>query len=135
MSSDSLVQTWNMKLIWLCSSSCWTRHSRLLVQDVRAANVRALSDSLVLTCHRNDFQTHLGNLTDIRRLWRFEALRKVSLHKPPFFHSLPLPVTACDRVSFPLAFFLACLSRWQHMALKACDAACQVTNLSGSRQP
>lgn len=46
-------------------------------QDVRAANVRALSDSLVLTCHRDDFQTHLGRLTDIRRLWRFEALRKV----------------------------------------------------------
>lgn len=46
-------------------------------QDVRAANVKALSDSLVLTCHRNDFQTHLGRLTDIRRLWRFEALRKV----------------------------------------------------------
>ena len=49
-----------------------------LLQDVRAANVRAMSDSLVLTCHRNDFQTHLGSLTDIRRLWRFEALRKVS---------------------------------------------------------
>jgi len=47
------------------------------MQDVRAANVRALSDSLVLTCHRDDFQTHLGRLTDIRRLWRFEALRKV----------------------------------------------------------
>ena len=47
-------------------------------QDVRAANVRALSDSLVLTCHRDDFQTHLGRLTDIRRLWRFEALRKVA---------------------------------------------------------
>ena len=44
---------------------------------MRAANVRALSDSLVLTCHRDDFQTHLGRLTDIRRLWRFEALRKV----------------------------------------------------------
>ncbi|KAL0042257.1 hypothetical protein WJX77_007366 [Trebouxia sp. C0004] len=51
----------------------------LLRQDVRAANVRALSDSLVLTCHRDDFQTHLGRLTDIRRLWRFEALRKVPL--------------------------------------------------------
>ena len=49
----------------------------MVVQDVRAANVRAVSDSLVLTCHRNDFQTHLGSLTDIRRLWRFEALRKV----------------------------------------------------------
>lgn len=47
------------------------------MQDVRAANVRALLDSLVLTCHRDDFQTHLGRLTDIRRLWRFEALRKV----------------------------------------------------------
>ena len=47
------------------------------MQDVRAANVRALSDSLVLTCHRDDFQTHLGRLTDICRLWRFEALRKV----------------------------------------------------------
>ena len=44
---------------------------------MRAANVKALSDSLVLTCHRDDFQTHLGRLTDIRRLWRFEALRKV----------------------------------------------------------
>ncbi|KAA6429168.1 MAG: cGMP-dependent kinase, partial [Trebouxia sp. A1-2] len=51
----------------------------LLRQDVRAANVRALSDSLVLTCHRDDFQTHLGRLTDIRRLWRFKALRKVPL--------------------------------------------------------
>lgn len=48
------------------------------LQDVRAANVKALSDSLVLTCHRDDFQTHLGRLTDIRRLWRFEALRKVT---------------------------------------------------------
>lgn len=42
--------------------------------------MRALSDSLVLTCHRDDFQTHLGRLTDIRRLWRFEALRKVTSH-------------------------------------------------------
>lgn len=65
-------------------------------QDVRAANVRALSDSLVLTCHREDFQTHLGRLTDIRRLWRFEALRKVPLSRAA---SLLFAQSVCCAVS------------------------------------
>ena len=61
--------------------------------------MRALSDSLVLTCHRDDFQTHLGRLTDIRRLWRFEALRKV-----PCLLALMMYPLACIAL-------LACRSR------------------------
>ena len=52
----------------------------LLRQDTRAASVRALTDALVLACHRDDFIQKLGSLADIRHMWRFEALRKVGPH-------------------------------------------------------
>lgn len=42
--------------------------------------MRALTDALVLACHRDDFIQKLGNLADIRHMWRFEALRKVGPH-------------------------------------------------------
>ena len=48
------------------------------MQDVRAANVKALTDGALLALHRDDFNTLLGSLTHIRHMWRFEALRKVS---------------------------------------------------------
>ena len=47
------------------------------VQDVRAANVKALTDGALLALHRDDFNALLGSLTHIRHMWRFEALRKV----------------------------------------------------------
>lgn len=47
------------------------------MQDVRAANVKALTDGVVLALHRDDFNSLLGSLTHIRHMWRFEALRKV----------------------------------------------------------
>ena len=47
------------------------------MQDVRAANVKALTDGALLALHRDDFNTLLGSLTHIRHMWRFEALRKV----------------------------------------------------------
>jgi CRP-like cAMP-binding protein len=50
------------------------------VQDLRAANVKALTDGVLLALHRDDFTGLLGSLTHIRHMWRFEALRKV--HKP-----------------------------------------------------
>ncbi len=63
------------------------------MQDVRAANVKALTDGALLALHRDDFNTLLGSLTHIRHMWRFEALRKVStllriscstmIHEPP----------------------------------------------------
>ena len=49
------------------------------MQDVRAANVKALTDGALLALHRDDFNTLLGSLTHIRHMWRFEALRKVSI--------------------------------------------------------
>ena len=79
-----------------------------MLQDVRAANVRALGDSLVLTCHRNDFQTHLGSLTDIRRLWRFEALRKVSVQQ---LSPLPLRTSLGTTCSCMLSSRLTFISR------------------------
>ena len=51
----------------------------LLRQDARAASVRALTDALVLACHRDDFIQKLGSLAVIRHMWRFEALRKVGV--------------------------------------------------------
>ena len=48
------------------------------MQDVRAANVKALTDGALLALHRDDFNTLLGSLTHIRHMWRFGALRKVS---------------------------------------------------------
>ena len=47
------------------------------MQDVRAANVKALTDGALLALHRDDFNALLGSLTHIRHMWRFEALRKV----------------------------------------------------------
>ena len=47
------------------------------LQDVRAANVKALTDGALLALHRDDFNAMLGSLTHIRHMWRFEALRKV----------------------------------------------------------
>ena len=49
------------------------------MQDVRAANVKALTDGALLALHRDDFNALLGSLTHIRHMWRFEALRKVSV--------------------------------------------------------
>ena len=48
-----------------------------LVQSVRAANVKALTEGTLLTLTRKDFDSLLGSLADIRHLWRFEALRMV----------------------------------------------------------
>ena len=48
------------------------------MQDVRAASVRALTDASVLTLSRALFSKLLGSLADIRHMWRFEALNKVS---------------------------------------------------------
>lgn len=47
------------------------------LQDVRAANVKALTDGVLLALHRDDFNALLGSLTHLRHMWRFEALRKV----------------------------------------------------------
>ena len=49
----------------------------MVLQDVRAANVKALTDGALLALHRDDFNALLGSLTHIRHMWRFEALRKV----------------------------------------------------------
>ena len=46
-------------------------------QDKRAATVRAVTDAQVLALHRDDFNKLLGNLENIRHVWRFEALHKV----------------------------------------------------------
>lgn len=51
------------------------------LQDLRAANVKALTDGVLLALHRDDFNALLGSLTHIRHMWRFEALRKVA-HPP-----------------------------------------------------
>ncbi|GLI69549.1 hypothetical protein VaNZ11_014092 [Volvox africanus] len=51
----------------------------LLRSDVRAATVLATADSSVLTLSREQFTKLLGNLTQMRSLWRFEALKKVPL--------------------------------------------------------
>jgi hypothetical protein len=50
-----------------------------LAQDVRSANVKALTDSTLLALSREDFNKLLGSLQNIRNIWRFEALRKVRL--------------------------------------------------------
>ena len=51
--------------------------SAALVQSVRAASVKALTEGTLLTLTREDFDSLLGSLADIRHLWRFEALRMV----------------------------------------------------------
>ncbi|EIE24738.1 putative cGMP-dependent protein kinase [Coccomyxa subellipsoidea C-169] len=58
----------------------------LMHQDLRAANVKALTDGVLLALHRDDFNGLLGSLTHIRHMWRFEALRKV-----PLFSTLTPP--------------------------------------------
>ena len=52
--------------------------ARGCAQDVRSANVKALTDGSLLALHRDDFDALLGSLSHIRHMWRFEALRKVS---------------------------------------------------------
>ncbi|KAK9817313.1 hypothetical protein WJX72_012521 [[Myrmecia] bisecta] len=68
----------NRELARVGKGSCFGELA-LLRQDVRAANVRALTDAQLLAMHRDDFNKLLGSLTDIRYMWRFEALRKVPL--------------------------------------------------------
>eukprot|EP00210_Caulerpa_lentillifera_P000821 g794.t2 len=51
----------------------------LLKQDVRAANVVAMTDAKCLTLHRDAFNAMLGSLQQIQHLWRFEALRRVPI--------------------------------------------------------
>lgn len=63
----------------------------MVLQDVRAANVKALTDGALLALHRDDFNALLGSLTHIRHMWRFEALRKVyarTLHIISFAETL-----------------------------------------------
>jgi len=63
----------------------------VVLQDVRAANVKALTDGALLALHRDDFNALLGSLTHIRHMWRFEALRKVcaqALHILSFAETL-----------------------------------------------
>lgn len=70
----------------------------MAVQDVRAANVKALTDGALLALHRDDFNAILGSLTHIRHMWRFEALRKVCTS----ILSLCVPCTAMNCSIFPL---------------------------------
>lgn len=57
-------------------------HQWMALQDKRAATVKAVTDAQVLALHRDDFNKLLGNLADIRHVWRFEALHKVrALHR------------------------------------------------------
>ena len=58
--------------------SCLLADLERALQDVRAASVRALTDASVLTLSRALFSKLLGSLADIRHMWRFEALNKVS---------------------------------------------------------
>ncbi|GLC68711.1 cGMP-dependent protein kinase [Pleodorina starrii] len=51
----------------------------LLRSDVRAATVKAVADSSVLTLSRDEFTRLLGNLSQLRSVWRLEALKKVPL--------------------------------------------------------
>ena len=51
----------------------------LLHDQPRAATVTASIDSRVLFCSKESFERHLGSLSEIRNLWRFETLRKVPL--------------------------------------------------------
>lgn len=52
------------------------------VQEVRAANVRAVTDAGTMALHRSDLTQLLGPLTDIRHMWRFEALGTVRTPPP-----------------------------------------------------
>ena len=47
------------------------------LQSTRAASVKALTEGTLLTLTREDFDSLLGSLSDIRHMWRFEALRMV----------------------------------------------------------
>ena len=58
--------------MWL---SCMTLAG---LQSVRAATVKALTEGTLLMLTRDDFNNLLGSLSDIRHMWRFEALRMVS---------------------------------------------------------
>ena len=59
------------------------------VQSTRAASVKALTEGTLLTLTREDFDSLLGSLADIRHMWRFEALRMV--HAPPSSAPPPNP--------------------------------------------
>lgn len=50
----------------------------LLHGGPRAASVEATKRATVLALARDDFAAMLGQLADIRTMWRFEALRKVA---------------------------------------------------------
>ncbi len=45
----------------------------LLRSDVRAATVKAVADSVALTLSRDQFNSLLGNLSQLRNVWRFEV--------------------------------------------------------------
>ena len=70
-------------------------------QDVRAANVKALTDGSLLALHRDDFDALLGSLSHIRHMWRFEALRKACamayMHACPYVACGPA-LCACSAV-------------------------------------
>ena len=101
----------------------------LLRQDARAASVRALTDALVLACHRNDFIQKLGSLADIRHMWRFEALRKVG-HRCRVVGQTGVPTAVsaisiqalrhCWRVPWMLAPFAAPQAAVAQQLCKAC---------------
>ena len=77
------VPSWRKALLGVSSgyNRQTQRHKRACgSQDVRAANVKALTDGALLALHRDDFNAMLGSLTHIRHMWRFEALRKVCIH-------------------------------------------------------
>ena len=70
----------------------------VLMQDVRAANVRAITHATVLALDRENFNRHLGQLSDIRHMWRLQALGRVSspaLAADPSW-SLPSPASVCQ---------------------------------------
>lgn len=51
----------------------------LLSSESRAATVRTLEETFLLSCDRNSFNQHLGNLEELRDMWRIETLRRVPL--------------------------------------------------------
>lgn len=55
----------------------------LLNSKPRSATVIAMVDTQLLYCRKHDFNTHLGDLKEIRSAWKFEALKSV-----PLFNSL-----------------------------------------------
>ena len=60
----------------LSKGSCFGELA-LLKSDTRAASVQAVEDSNCLYIGREIFEQLLGSLSEIRHMWRYEALRKV----------------------------------------------------------